>query len=101
MTHEIDKRREWYLDPYASRYIYNNHKSFSNLQSKLDKFVTIGRNIIRLNQVKIVTLPLENNLELILSNVADTLKCNFNLILLGQLQETSISYHDHPKYIVL
>ena len=36
-----------------------------------------------------------------LFNVVYTLKCNSNLILLGQLQESDIWYHDHPNSIIL
>lgn len=46
-------------------------------------------------------LPLENSLQLTLANVAYTPKCDSNFIFLGQLQETGISYHNYPKYMVL
>lgn len=36
-----------------------------------------------------------------LLNIAYTLKCNSNLILLGQFQESDILYHDHPNSIIL
>ena len=38
---------------------------------------------------------------MILLNVAYTPKCDSNLILLGQLCESGISYHDHPDSIIL
>ena len=57
--------------------------------------------IIRLEQVEIVILFFENSLELTLTNVIYTLECNSNLISLGQLQHTSILYHNHSENMVL
>lgn len=45
----------------------------------------IGEDIIQSKQVETVILPLKNGLELIFSNVVYALRCNSNLISLGQL----------------
>lgn len=45
-------------------------------------------------------LLLKNDLELIFSIIIYILKCDFNFISLGQLQETGILYYDYPKYMI-
>lgn len=100
MTCKADKEGEWYLDFCTSRYICNNHKIFGNFCLKIYKFITTGGNIIKLKYVRTVIFSLENG-TLALSNIAYVPECDFNFISLGQLQETDISYHDHPKYMVL
>ena len=92
MTREVDKDQleEWYLDSYALRYICNNRERFADLRPKSYKFVITGGTIIRSSQVGTITLLLENSLQLTLSNIAFTPKCDSNLISLGQLQKTGI-----------
>lgn len=82
-------------------HICNSQEKFVDLQLKTYEFVTTGRDIIRSEQVRTVILTLENGLQLIFSNIAYTLECDSNLIFLGQLQKTSILYHNHLKCIVL
>ena len=103
MTWEVDENQseEWYLDLCASRYICNNRENIANLRSKSYKFVTSRGTIIRSSQVRTITFPLKNCLQLKLSNVAFTPEYDSKLIFLGQLQETGISYHDYPKQMVL
>ena len=91
----------WYFDSCASRHICNSQEKFADLCPKTYEFVTAGGDIIRSKQVGTVIPPLENGLQLTLCNVAYALECDSNLISLGQLQETGILYHDHPKCIVL
>ena len=99
----IDERQSdiWYLDSCASRHICNSQKKFADLHPKTYEFVTAGGDIIRSEQVGTVILPLENGSQLTLSNVAYAPECDSNLISLGQLRESGISYHDYPKCIIL
>lgn len=60
-----------------------------------------GENIIQSKQMRIVILPFEIILKLTISNVAYIPGCDSNIISLGQLQKTSIWYHNHPKYMIL
>ena len=87
MTQEVDEDQseEWYLDLCASRHICNNRERFADLRPKSYKFVIAEGTIIRLSQVGTITLPIENGLQLTLSNVAFTLECDSQLISLGQL----------------
>ena len=96
-----DQSEEWYLDSCASRHISNNRERFADLRPKSYKFVTARGTIIRSSQVGTIILPIENGLQLTLSNVAFTPECDSNLISLGQLRETFISYHDYPEKMVL
>ncbi len=100
MTRKADEEGEWYLDSCTSRHICNNHEIFADLRPKSYKFVTAGSNIIRSKQVGTVILPLENG-TLTLTNVASAPEYDSNLISPGQLQETGISYHNHPECMVL
>ena len=79
----------------------NNRERFADLRPKSYKFVTVGGTIIRLSQVGTIILPLENGLQLTLSNFAFTPECDSNLISLGQLWETGISYHNYPEEMIL
>ena len=63
--------------------------------------MTVGGTIIRSNQVGTVILPLINGIQLTLSNIAFVTECDSNLISLGHLQETDISYHNHSEQILL
>ena len=60
-----------------------------------------SKNIIRLYQVGIVILSLENCSKLTFANIIYISKYDSNLISLGQLQETDISYYNHAKCMVL
>ena len=101
MTRKADEEREWYLDSCTSRHICNNHEKFVDLRPKTYEFITAGGNIIRSSQIGTVTLSLKNGSNLTLSNVAYTPECDSNLISLGQLRETGISYHNPAKCMVL
>lgn len=96
-----DPSDTWYLDSCASRHICNNRELFSDLRPKNYEFVTAGGEIIRSQEVGTVHLPLQSGTTMTLLNVAYTSKCDSNLILLGQLRESRISYHDHPDSMVL
>ena len=102
MTH-TDKNQSgmWYLDSCASRHICNSQEKFADLRPKTYEFATAGGDIFRSEQVRTVILLLENGSQLTFCNVAYAPECDSNLISLGQLRETGISHHDHPKCIVL
>ena len=87
MTREVDEDQseEWYLDSYASRHICNNRERFADLRPKSYTFVTAEGTIIRSSQGETIILPLENGLQLTLSNVVFTPQCDSNLISLDQL----------------
>ena len=92
----------WYLDSCASRHICNNRELFSDIRSKNYEFVTAGGDIIRSKEVGTVHLPLQSGkTTMTLLNVAYAPKCDSNLISLGQLRDSGISYHDHPNSMVL
>ena len=101
MTRKADEEGEWYLDSCASRHICNNHEKFVDLRPKTYEFITAGGNIIRSSQIGTVTLLLENGSNLTLTNVAYTSEYDSKLISLGQLWETSISYHNQAECIVM
>lgn len=61
----------------------------------------LGRDISRSEQVETIIPSLKNGFKLTLSNILYALECNFNLISLGQLQESGISYYNYPKCMVL
>ena len=101
MTHIVDEGGEWYLNSCTLRHICNSFEKFVDFQPKIYKFVMTGRNIIRLYQVEIVILSLENYSKLTFANITYVSKYDSNLISLGQLQKTSISYYNYAKCIVL
>ena len=90
----------WYLDFCALRHIRNNWEQLSDLQSKNYEFITAGGEVIWSPEVGTVHFPLQSG-TMTLLNVAYTPKYDSNLILLGQLRKSGISYHDHPNSIIL
>ena len=83
----------WYLDSCASRHICKNRDLFSDLQPKNFEFITVGGEFIWSQKVGTVHLSFQSG-KMTLLNVTYTPKCDFNLILLGQLCESGILYHD-------
>lgn len=63
-------------------------------------FVTVASQVIQTEQVGIVLIPL-NGRKIELQNVALAIKYIFNLIFLGQLQKSEISFHDNLVSMIL
>lgn len=91
----------WYFDSYASRHIYNNKCFFSNFCLKSYKFIIAKREIIKSKKTGTIYLSIYNRSIIIFNNIVYILKCNSNLILLGPLQELTITYYDHLKQMIL
>lgn len=85
----------------VSRYIYNNKHLFSDLHSISYEFVIIDEEIVRLDIMGIVFLSTCNRVIIIPDNIAYILRCDFNLISLGQLQKSGITYHNYAEYMIL
>lgn len=90
-----------YLDSYVLRHICNNKLFFLDLRLKSYEFVTAKGKIIRSNEIDIIYLSNRNGVIITFINVAYTPKCNSNFILLGQLQESGITYYKHLNYMIL
>ena len=60
-----------------------------------------NRDIIRLEEVDTIQLVLLNGLNIMLSNVVFALRCNSNLISLGQLRKAGISYYNYLESMIL
>ena len=101
MIREIEDLHIWYYDSCTLKYICNDKQFFSDILLKSYKFVIAKKEIIRLEEVKLVYLHTNTGTTVTLKNVAYTPRYNFKLILLGQLQESHITYHHHPKYMIL
>lgn len=101
--HSINKVNNiWYLDSCALRHICNNRKLFLDIRSKNYKFIMAGGKIIYSQKVGIVHLTLlSGKTKMTLLNVEYAPKCDFNLISLGQLRESGISYHNHLNSMAL
>ncbi len=101
IRHSSSKPKDtWYLDSCASKHICKNRELFSDLRPKNYEFITAGGEVIRSREVGTVHLSLQSG-KMTLLNVAYTPKCDFNLISLGQLRESGITYHDHPDSMIL
>lgn len=75
----------------------NDHRLFNNTRIKSIEFITGASQIIRTEEVGIVSIFLSDGIIVELYNLALALNCDSNLILLGQLKESGITYHDDPK----
>lgn len=86
---------------HTSRYICNDKHLFSDLQLKSYKFVIVGGEIIRSEEVGLVHLLTHNGIIITLNNIAYIPRSDSNLILLGQFFESEIIYHDHLEKMIL
>ena len=64
-------------------------------------FVTAGKKIICLEKISTVSIPLADGKSIKLLDTALVPKCDSNLISLGQLRETGITFHDNPSHMTL
>ncbi len=91
----------WFLDSCASRHLCNDRKLFSDLRAKSIDFMTAAGQVIRTEEIGTVSIPLANGNKIDLQNVALAPGCDSNLISLGQLRETGITFHDNPTEMTL
>lgn len=91
----------WFLDSCASRHLCNDRRLFISTRAKSIDFVTAASQIIRTEGVGTVSIPLTGGRTIKLHNVALAPNCDSNLISLGQLRESGISYHDNPSTMTL
>ncbi len=63
--------------------------------------MTTVEQVIRIEEIGNVSIPLTDGNNIKLKNVALAPGCDSNLISLGQLQETRIIYHDNPIAMTL
>lgn len=74
---------------------------FKSTRSKSLNFITAADQVICTNEIGIIENSLTGDKSMELHNVAFAPECDINLISLGQLQESKITYHDHPKMMIL
>lgn len=65
------------------------------MKAKSINFVTAAGQVIRTEEIGTVSIPLAKGKTIELHNVAIIPGCDSNLILLGQLQESGITFHDN------
>lgn len=90
----------WYLDLCTLKHIRKNRELFSDLRPKNYEFIMARRKVIQFQEIETVHLSFQSK-KMILFNIVYIPKCNSNLILLGQLRKSGISYHDHPDSMIL
>ena len=91
----------WFLDSCTSQHLCNNQSLFSNTRTKNIDFMTTADQLIQTEEIGTVFIFLSSGILIKLHNVALALTCNSNLILLGQLRESGITYHDSPTAMTL
>lgn len=79
----------------------NDRSLFKSTRAKSIDFVTAAGQILRTNQIGTVAIPLATGTTIELHNVAFAPQCDSNLISLGQLRESGITYHDNPTEMTL
>ena len=98
---KTSEKRTWYLDSGVSRHLCNDRNLFSNLRPMSIDFVTAGKKIIRLEEIDTISIPLADGKSIELLDTTLVLECDSNLISLGQLRETGITFHDNPSHMTL
>lgn len=89
------------LDLCVSHHICNNQSLVTNIRTKSIKFVTAVGQVIWTKAIDTVSILLTDDSRIELQNVTLALECNSNLIYLGQIRETKITYHDNPIAMML
>ena len=64
-------------------------------------FVTAGKKIICSEEIGTVSIPLADGKSIELLDTTLVPECDSNLISLGQLRETGITFHDNPSHMTL
>ena len=92
----------WDLDSYVSCHLTNNQNIFvGKIQPKTWNFTTAGRQIIWSKVVGTIQIVLTGGSSIQLEGVALVPEYESNLILLGQLQDNKITYHDNSASMLL
>ena len=91
----------WFLDSCTSRHLYNDRRLFTNIRAKSIDFITAAGQIIQTEEIGTVSIPLVDGITTELQNVALAPECDSNLISLGQLWESGITYHDDLSLMTL
>ena len=91
----------WFLDSCASPHLCNDRRLFTNTRAKSINFITAAGQVIRTEEIDTVSIPLADGTTIKLHNVTLAPGCDSNLILLGQLRESGITYHDDPSLMTL
>lgn len=63
--------------------------------------MTAAGQVIQIKEIGTVSILLAGNTTIKLHNIALTLRYNSNLILLGQIQESDITYHNNTSIMTL
>ena len=91
----------WFFDSCASRHLCNNRRLFTNTRAKSIDFITADGQVIQTEKIGTVSIPLTDGTTIELQNVTLALGCDSNLISLGQLRESGITYHNDPDSMTL
>lgn len=92
----------WYLDSCASRHLTNNKDLFiDDLRPKYLDFTAAGGQILLSESIGTIAIPLVDGSSIELGNVAYGPDCDSNLISLGQLRESGITYVDDAEAMTL
>lgn len=95
-------RGTWYLDSCASRHLTNNKDLFiDNLRPKCLDFTTAGGQVLRAESIGTIAIPLADGSSIELRDVAYAPDCDSNLISLGQLRDSGITYVDDAEAMTL
>lgn len=92
----------WYLDSCAFRHRTNNRDLFiEDLCPKCLDFTTAGGQTLRAKSIGTIAIPLADGSSIRLEGVAYAPECDSNLISLGQLRESKITYVNNPNAMTL
>ena len=90
----------WYIDSGASEHIMNQRHLFLNLEPYNKKFKTVSGNMVSAVGKGVVEIHMKTGTVQI-KDVALVLQATTNLISLGQLQQSGITYHNEDTKMTL
>lgn len=105
MAKETDQQAPigvWYLDYCASRYLTNNKDLFiDELRPKCLDFTTAGGQTLCAESIRAIAIPRVDGFSIRLEGVAFALEYDLNLISLGKLRDSKITYVNNADAMIL
>jgi hypothetical protein len=100
-TSDVTMKNNWYIDSCASRHMTNNRELFKSIREQYHDFITASGHVITSEETGTIVLPLASGKNFEIHGVAYIPKCDSNLLSLGQLRRSGVTYHDREHHMLL
>ena len=98
---DLTDKDSWHIDSCASKHITNNRSLFQSMRPYFQEFYLADNALLTSTESGTIVLPTGSNRVVRIQDVADAPSCASNLISLGQLRKSGITYHDGNEHMIL